>query len=112
MTLSFKWGEFGQANPIKCVDAKGQDVNISFADVTKSTIYILTESKTKILDTITNANFTISTPNVNWTPTKIQAEKNPPGDYAGEIHLKNTGETRLSVFEFPIFIDKARGNIS
>lgn len=111
MTLAYKWGEFGQANPIKCVDSKQQDVNISFADVTKSKIYILTESKTAIKLTILNTDFTIATPNVNWTPTKVQSETLDPGDYAGEIHLENTAGTRKSIFEFPVFVEKAKGNI-
>jgi len=111
MTLRLKWGEFGEVNPIRCVDSDGNDISIAFADVAQSTIYILTENKTKVLDTITSANFTIATPIVNWTPTKVQSEKHVPGNYAGEIHLQNTGQTRKSIFEFPVFVEKAQGNI-
>lgn len=112
MTLSFKFGEFGDIQPIRCVDSQAQEVNIAFADVTKSFIYILTENKTKLLDTITSTDFTIVTPKVNWVPTKTQAEKNEPGNYSGEVHLQDTGLSKLVIFEFPIFIEKARGNIT
>jgi len=111
MTLSFKWGEFGEVNPIKCIDSKGSDANIAFADVTKSKVYILSENKTKVLLTISDTDFTIATPNVNWTPTKAQSETMPPGDYQGEAHLQNTGETRNAIYEFPVFVEKAQGNI-
>lgn len=111
MTLSYKFGEFGESNPIRCIDSKGNDANIAFTDPTKSTIYILSENKTKILDTITSTDFTIATPNVNWTPTKDQSEKHPPGNYAGEVHLQDTGLTRLAIYEFPVFVEKAKGNI-
>jgi len=111
MTLSFKWGEFGEPNNIKCVDSKQQDLNITFADVTKTKIYILSENKTKLLDTITDANFTITSPNVIWTPTKAQSEKHPPGNYTGEVHLQNTAQTRNTICEFPLFVEKSQGNI-
>jgi len=111
MTLTYKFGEFGEVNPIRCIDSKGNEVNIAFADVTKTKIFILSENKTVLLDTIADANFTIATPNVNWTPTKTQSEKNPPGNYSGEVHLQDTGETRLTVCEFPIFVEKAKGNV-
>lgn len=111
MTLSFKWGEFGEINPIRCIDSKKNDANIAFADPTKSTVYILSENKTKILLTISSTDFTISSPNVNWTPTKIQAETLDPGNYAGEVHLQDTGLARLAIYEFPAFVEKAKGNI-
>lgn len=112
MTLTLKFGEFGEANPIKCVDSKGNDANIAFADATKSTIYILSENKTKILDTISSVDFVIVSPDVNWTPTKDQSEQHPPGNYAGEVHLQDTGLTRKAIYEFPVFVEKARGNIT
>lgn len=112
MTLRYKWGEFGDVNPIKCVDSKDQDADITFADAVKSKIYILSENKTKILLTISSGNFSIVSPNVNWTPTKDQSETLNPGNYAGEVHLEDTGQTKKSIFEFPVFVEKARGNIT
>lgn len=111
MTLTYDYGEFGDINPIQCIDSKGNDANIAFADPAKSTIYILTENKTKILLTITSTDFTISTPNVNWTPTKTQSETLPPGNYSGEIHLQDTAQSRNVIYEFPVFIQKAKGNV-
>jgi len=111
MTLRFKWGEFGDVNPIRCIDSKGNEVNITLADPTTSEIHILSESKQKLLLTITDTDFTFATPNVNWIPTKVQSETMPPGNYQGEVHLKNTGSTINRVFEFPVFIEKAKGNI-
>ena len=111
MTLQFKWGEFGEIHPIRCVDVKGADVSITYADVTKSKIYFLSESKTIIKLIITDADFTISTPVVNWNPTETQSEALVPGNYSGEIHLQDAGLTRKAIFEFPIFIEKAQGNI-
>jgi len=112
LTLSYKFGEFGETHPIRCVDSNDQDINITFADATKSKIFILTENKTKILDTIADVDFGIVSPNVNWTPTKTQTEKHPPGNYAGEVHLQDTGLTRLTICEFFMFVEKARGNIT
>lgn len=112
MTLTYKFGEFGEVNPIKCVDSNDNDANIAFADVTKTKIFILSENKTKLLDTIDDADFTIVTPNVNWVPTKDQSEKHLPGNYAGEVHLQDTGLTRKAIYEFPVFVEKARGNIT
>ena len=112
MTLTYKFGEFGEVNPIRCKDSNNQDANIAYADATKSTIYFLTENKTKILLTITSANFTITSPLVDWTPTKIQSETLPPGNYTGEVHLQDTGLTRKAIFEFPIFVEKAQENIT
>lgn len=111
MTLEYKFGEFGDANPIRCVDSKDQDANITFADPTKSKIYILSENKTKKLLEITDTNFTITSPTVNWTPTKDQSETLPPGNYAGEVHLQNTALTRNVIYEFPVFVEKAKGNV-
>ena len=111
MTLTYKFGEFGDVNPITCVDSKGTKANIAFADATKSKIYILTENKTKILLTITNSDFTIASPKVNWTPTKDQSEKLPPGNYSGEIHLQDTIQSRNVVYEFPVYVEKAKGNV-
>lgn len=112
MTLRFKFGEFGEINPIKCVDSKGNDADITYAGAAQSTIYILSENKTKILLTISDADFTIVSPLVNWTPTKDQSETLPPGNYAGEIHLQDPASIRKAVFEFPVFVEKSRGNIT
>lgn len=111
MTLTFKFGEFGESNPIRCIDSKGNEISIAFADPTKTTIYILSENKTKLLDTIDSGDFVIVSPNVNWTPTKVQSEKHPPGNYSGEVHLQDTGLTRNTICEFPVFVEKARGNL-
>lgn len=111
MTLRYKWGEFGDINPIKCIDSKKQDADISFADATKSTVYILSENKTLIKLTITNSDFSITSPNVNWTPTKVQSETLPPGNYSGEAHLQNTALTKKEIYEFPVFVEKTQGNI-
>jgi len=111
MTLTYKFGEFGEVNPIRCKDSNDQDADITYADVTKSTIYFLTENKTKILVTITDANFTITSPLVDWTPTQAQSVKLKPGNYTGEVHLQDLGLTRKAIFEFPIFVEKAKENI-
>lgn len=112
MVLRYKFGEFGEVDPIKCVDSKLQDADITFADATKSTVFILSENKTKILVTITDADFGIVSPNVNWTRTSAQSILLPPGNYQGEVHLKDAAEVRLSIFEFAVFVEKAKGNIS
>ena len=112
MTLTYKFGEFGDVNPIQCVDSNDQDADISFADPAQSKIFILSEDKTKKLLEITDADFAIVSPNVNWTPTKAQSETLPPGNYAGEAHLQNTPQSRNVIFEFPVFVEKARGNIT
>ena len=111
MTMHFKWGEFGEVNPIKCIDSKGNDVDITFAGVAQSTIYILTENKTVIKLTINSPDFVIVSPNVNWTPSKAQSETLDPGNYQGEIHLQDPGLTRKAIFEFPVLVEKAQGNI-
>ena len=111
MTLTYKFGEFGEVNPIKCVDSKGNDADITYAASAKTKIYILSENKTKILLTVTDADFTISSPNVNWTITKTQAETSPPGNYAGEVHVQDAAGIRKAIFEFPVFVEKAQGNI-
>ena len=111
MTLTYKFGEFGEINPIRCIDSNGQDANISFADVAQSKIFFLSENKTKLLLTITNANFTITSPLVDWIPTLTQSKVLPPGNYTGEVHLQDTGLTRKSIYEFPIFVEKAQENI-
>ncbi len=112
MTLSFRWGEYGDVNPIRCVDSAGDTIDISGFDVTKTKIYILTESKTKVLDTIDDADFTITSPNVIWTITKTQSENQVPGNYRGEVHLQDTGGNRNTVCEFDLFVQKAKGNIT
>jgi len=111
MTLTYKFGEFGDVNPIQCVDSNDQDANIAFADPALSEVFILSEDKTKLLLTITNVDFTIVSPNVNWTPTKVQSETLPPGNYAGEAHLQNTAQSKNVIFEFPVFVEKAKGNV-
>lgn len=111
MTLTYKFGEFGEVNPIRCKDSNDQDANIAYADVTKSTVYFLTENKTKILVTIDDADFTITSPNIDWVPTLAQSKLLPPGNYTGEAHLQDTGLTRKAIFEFPIFVEKAKENI-
>lgn len=111
MTLHFKWGEFGETNPIRCIDSKGNDVDITFADPNQSTIYILSENKTVIKLIITNVTFVIVSPNVEWTPTKDQSETLDPGNYSGEVHLQNTAQTKNLIFEFPVLVEKAQGNI-
>jgi len=108
MTLTYKHGEFGEVNPIKCVDSKGNDANIAYADVTKSKVFIMSEGKVKLLLTITDTDFTISTPNVNWTPTKTQSETLVAGNYSGEAHLQNTAETRRAIYEFPVVVEKSK----
>ena len=112
MTLRFKWGEFGEVNPIKCVDSQGNDADITYAAAGQSTIYILSENKTKIKLTIDSADFTIVSPNVNWTITKAQSETLPPGNYAGEVHVQDPASIRKAIFEFPVYVEKARGNIT
>lgn len=111
MTLSWKWGEFGEVNPIKCVDADGKDANISYAAAAQTTIYILSEDKTQVKLTITNTDFAIVSPNINWTITKTQSEALDPGNYQGEAHVQDAGQTRKAIFEFPVFVEKAQGNI-
>lgn len=111
MTLSYKFGEFGETHPIQCVDSNDQDINIAFADATKSKIFIMSENKTKLILTITDADFVIVSPNVNWTPTKDQFETLSPGNYSGEVHLQDLGVTRLTICEFALFVEKAKGNI-
>ena len=111
MVLRYKWGEFGEVNPIKCVDSKLQDADITFADPTKTKVYFLSENKTKLLDTITDANFTIISPNINWTPTKTQSENLNPGNYAGEAHVQDAAGIRNAIFEFAIFVEKSKGNV-
>lgn len=112
MTLRYKFGEFGKVNPIKCIDSKENDANIAFADAAKSEVVIMSENKTKLLLTITSTNFAIVTPNVNWTPTKAQAETLPPGNYSGEAILQNTGQTIKENYEFPVFVEKSRTSIT
>lgn len=111
MTLSYKFGEFGEANPIHCIDSNDQDVDISFGDPAQTKIYIMTESKTSLLLTITNTDFTIASPNVNWVPTKDQSETLPPGNYTGEVHVQDTGLTKKVQFEFPVFVEKSQVNL-
>lgn len=111
MTLSWKWGEFGEVDPIKCVDADGADADISYAGAAQTTVYILSEDKTVTKLTITNADFTITSPNINWTRTKTQSETLPPGNYQGEAHVQDPALTRKEIFEFPVFVEKAQGNI-
>lgn len=111
MTLRYRWGEFGEVNPIRCVDSNKEDEPITYADVTKTKVYILSESKTQILLTIGSADLSIVSPVINWTPTKVQSETIPPGHYRGEAHVTDTGESRKAIFEFPVFIEKAHGNI-
>lgn len=112
MTLSWKWGEHGKVNPINCLDGKKTPADISYADPTKTQVYILSENKTKLLMTISSTDFSISSPNINWTPTKVQSETIAPGNYQGEAHVKNTAESINEIFEFPVFVEKAKGNIT
>ena len=112
MTLKYRWGEFGEVNPIKCADSKGDDADITYADPTKTTIYILSENRTKVLLTIDDDDFTIASPIVNWTPTKTQSETLEPGNYAGEVHVQDVAGIRKAIFEFPVYVEKARGNIT
>lgn len=94
------------------MDSNDQDINIAFADETKTKIFIMSENKTKLLLTVDDDDFVIVSPNVNWTPTKTQFETLSPGNYSGEVHLQDTGLTRLTICEFALFVEKAKGNIT
>ncbi len=112
MTLKYRFGEFGEVDPIRAVDSKGDDADITYADPTKTTIFILSENLTKVLLTILSVNFTIVSPLINWTRTKVQSETLEPGNYAGEIHVQDPATIRKAIFEFPVYVEKARGNIT
>ncbi len=110
MVLTYPYGEFLNILPIRCVDSKRNDVDISGAIVADSFVYILSDDKTEVLLKIENADFSITTPNINWVPTKVQSEKIQPGNYQGEAWLKIG--SAYSRFGFPVYIEKSRQNLT
>ena len=109
MTLRYGFGET-EVQSITCKDANKKDFDISAADAPTSFVYFLSEDKVEVLLKITNTNFAISSPDIDWTPTKTQAEKLAPGFYSGEAWLKIAD--KYSRFEFPIVIEKSRQNLT
>ncbi len=110
MVLKYAFGEWGKVNPIRCKKSPKEDADLTGAIAADSFVYILSEDLVNLLMTITNTDFSITTPNINWTPTKVQSEKIPPGNYISESWVKiGTSHER---FKAPVYIEKSRQNLT
>ena len=103
-TLSIRRGENGEAQPIVIKNNAG-NLDITWVVSTDTTIVFKNpdDLDTAVL-TITNSDFTISSPNVNWTPKDTDWDSLTKKNYIGFIHLKAT-DARETIAKFFIHIE-------
>lgn len=103
-TLSIRRGENGEVIPIQIKNGSG-NVVITGAVPSESTIVFKdpNDLDTTVL-TLTDSDFAIVSPNINWTPTDAHLVLLTKNNYVGFVHLING--PRETIAKFFLYIEE------